>query len=108
MSKDAEVGLKVLGVSTSAAAAEAQHQVKRGFLLDVVVGESAAILQLLPREDEALLVRRDTYRKTETSTISPSLKYIQREMINQSGPCTSYRRLPQKNKQADPNLSNLG
>ena len=73
MSKDAEVGLEVLGVLTSAAAAEAQHQVKRRLLLDVVVGQSAAILQLLPREDEALLVRRDTYNKTETSTISSSL-----------------------------------
>ena len=30
-------------------------------LLDVVVGEGAPVLQLLPREDETLLVRRDTF-----------------------------------------------
>jgi len=33
--------------------------VKGGLLLDVVVLQRAAILQLLAREDEALLVRRD-------------------------------------------------
>jgi hypothetical protein len=33
---------------------------KRGILVDVVVSKNAAVLQLLPREDEALLVRRDT------------------------------------------------
>ncbi len=38
------------------ATAQAQHQVQRALLLDVVVGEGAAILQLLAREDEALLV----------------------------------------------------
>ena len=40
-------------------AAEAQHEVERRLLLDVVVGESAAVLQLLAREDEALLVGGD-------------------------------------------------
>ena len=35
------------------------HQVERGLLLDVVVRERAPVLQLLPREDEALLVGRD-------------------------------------------------
>ncbi len=38
---------------------QAQHQVQRALLLDVVVGECATILQLLAREDEALLVWRD-------------------------------------------------
>jgi hypothetical protein len=33
--------------------------VERGLLLDVVVGESAAILQLLTGEDQTLLVRRN-------------------------------------------------
>ena len=41
------------------APAQAQHQVQRALLLDVVVGESAAVLQLLAREDEALLVGGD-------------------------------------------------
>ena len=40
-------------------AAQAQHQVQCGLLLDVVVREGAAIFELLPREDEALLVGRD-------------------------------------------------
>jgi hypothetical protein len=35
--------------------------VERGLLLDVVVGQGAAILQLLAGEDEALLVRRDAF-----------------------------------------------
>jgi hypothetical protein len=41
------------------AATQAQHQVQRGLLLDVVVGQGAAVLQLLAGKDEALLVRRD-------------------------------------------------
>jgi len=41
------------------ATAEAEHQVEGGLLLDVVVGEGAAILQLLASKDEALLVRGD-------------------------------------------------
>ena len=32
---------------------------ERGLLLDVVVGERAAVLELLAGEDQALLVRRD-------------------------------------------------
>jgi len=35
--------------------------VERGLLLDVVVGECAAILELLASEDQALLVRRDAW-----------------------------------------------
>lgn len=34
-------------------------------LLDVVVGQCASILQLLPSEDQPLLVRRDTCRRQE-------------------------------------------
>ena len=39
------------------ATAKTQHQVESGLLLDVVVSQGAAILQLLAGEDEALLVR---------------------------------------------------
>merc|ERR1711881_33252 len=42
-----------------ASPAQAQHQVQRALLLDVVVRERAAVLELLAREDEALLVGRD-------------------------------------------------
>ena len=41
------------------AAAEAKHEVEGRLLLDVVIREGAAVLELLAREDEALLVRRD-------------------------------------------------
>ena len=39
------------------AAAQTQHQVERGLLLDVVVGERAAVLELPAGKDQALLVR---------------------------------------------------
>jgi hypothetical protein len=39
---------------------EAEDEVKSALLLDVVVGEGAAILKLLASKDQALLVRGDT------------------------------------------------
>ena len=48
--------LPLLGHATT----EAQHQVKGALLLDVVVRKSAAVLELLAGEDQALLVRWDT------------------------------------------------
>jgi hypothetical protein len=44
---------------------ETEDQVQGGLLLDVVVGQSAAILELLTSKDETLLIRRNTYRDTE-------------------------------------------
>ncbi len=41
------------------AAAQAQDQVEGALLLDVVVGQDAAVLELLARKDEPLLVRGD-------------------------------------------------
>jgi len=41
------------------ASTQSQHKVKSGFLLDVVVLQCSAVLKLLAREDETLLVRRD-------------------------------------------------
>jgi len=40
---------------------ESQHQVKSGLLLDVVIGESSSILELLTSENESLLVWWDTF-----------------------------------------------
>ena len=40
------------------AGAQAQHEVQRAVLLDVVVRKSAPVLELPAREDEALLIRR--------------------------------------------------
>jgi hypothetical protein len=39
---------------------QAEHEVKGGLLLDVVIRKSAAILELLASEDQTLLVRGDT------------------------------------------------
>src|SRR3989344_1136314 len=41
------------------AAAQTEDEVERGLLLDVVVGQGAAVLELLAGEDEALLIGRD-------------------------------------------------
>merc|ERR1712050_371112 len=41
------------------ASAETQDQVQGALLLDVVVGESSSVLELLTGEDKPLLVRRD-------------------------------------------------
>ena len=48
--------LALLGATT-----ETQDQVKSRLLLDVVVGEGAAIFELLAGEDQALLVRRNAF-----------------------------------------------
>ena len=46
-------------IAASVAATQAQHQVQRALLLGVVVGQGAAILQLLAGKDQALLVVGD-------------------------------------------------
>uniref|UniRef100_A0A453NI39 Uncharacterized protein n=1 Tax=Aegilops tauschii subsp. strangulata TaxID=200361 RepID=A0A453NI39_AEGTS len=56
-----EVGRDRGGAAAAAAATEAQHQVERRLLLDVVVGQRAALVQLLPGEDQPLLHRRDPF-----------------------------------------------
>ena len=48
-------------MASALTSSQSQHQMKCGLLLDVVVGESAAILQLLTGEDQTLLVRRDAF-----------------------------------------------
>ena len=40
---------------------EAEHQVEGGLLLDVVVGQGAAVFQLLSGEDQSLLVGWDSF-----------------------------------------------
>merc|ERR1712137_431317 len=40
---------------------QTKHQMKGGLLLDVVVGQGAAIFQLLTSENQSLLIRRDTF-----------------------------------------------
>jgi hypothetical protein len=48
--------LALLGTAT-----QAQDEVESGLLLDVVVAQGAAVLELLAGEDEALLVWRDAF-----------------------------------------------
>lgn len=43
------------------AASQTEDEVKGGFLLNVVVGKSAAVFELLAGEDQALLVRRNAF-----------------------------------------------
>ena len=43
------------------ATSESEDEMESGFLLDVVVGESSAILELLSSENESLLVWWDTF-----------------------------------------------
>ncbi len=56
-------------------AAQAQHEVQGGLLLDVVVGEGAPVLQLLTGEDETLLVGGNPllilHKKTHVLTSVP-------------------------------------
>jgi len=48
----------------SLSATQAQHQVECRLLLDVVVSQGAAILQLLAGKDQTLLVRGDACKDT--------------------------------------------
>ena len=50
----------VLLLSLLGSSSESQDEVERRLLLDVVVRKSAAVLELLSGEDQALLVRGDT------------------------------------------------
>ena len=40
---------------------ETEYEVKGGLLLDVVIGKSTSILELLSSKDETLLIRRDSF-----------------------------------------------
>ena len=40
---------------------ESQDEMEGGLLLDIVVGESSAVLELLSSEDKSLLIWRDTF-----------------------------------------------
>merc|ERR1719352_1269098 len=46
---------------SSVSTTKSEDQVEGGLLLDVVVGESASVLELLASEDESLLIGRDTF-----------------------------------------------
>lgn len=52
---------------------EAEDEVKRRLLLDVVVGESATVLELLAGEDQALLVRWDSLLVWRVMSVSRSI-----------------------------------
>lgn len=50
----------ILLLTLLASAPQTKHEVESGLFLDVVVGESAAIFQLLPSKNQTLLIGRDT------------------------------------------------
>ena len=52
-------GCVVLLLPLLGATPEPEHKVKGALFLDVIVGESATILQLFPSKDQPLLVRGD-------------------------------------------------
>jgi len=56
-------GCVVLLLALLATTAQAQHQVQRRLLLDVVVAQRAAIFKLLAGKDQALLVGRDACKE---------------------------------------------
>ena len=53
----------VLLLTLLATTPQAKHKVKGRLLLDVVVGEGAAVFKLFPGKDQTLLIRWDTWRK---------------------------------------------
>ena len=60
-------------LNSLAATTQTEHQVKGRLLLDVVVAQSAAILQLLASKDETLLIWRDALFVLNLGLHSPSL-----------------------------------
>ena len=55
------LGGKSLEGGLNDATTETENKVKRRLLLDVVVGKSATVLELLAGEDQTLLVRRNAF-----------------------------------------------
>jgi len=53
--------VKIRGFIFSVASSESQDEMESGLLLDVVVGESSAILKLLTGKDESLLIWWDSF-----------------------------------------------
>jgi len=76
--------------------------VKRGLLLDTIVGQGAAILQLLPCEDEALLVWRDACNNCAQSKPTIKSSTSSGELINPKDKKTRHAHA-QFAQQDDPN-----
>jgi hypothetical protein len=60
------------------ATAEPQHKVQGRLLLDVVVGEGPAVLELLAGKDEALLIGRDACAEHQQKTTRNSTQKAHR------------------------------
>ena len=60
--------LSLLGTST-----KTEHQVQGGLLLDVVVRQATSILELLASEDQALLIRGNSYSTTKHKSTRVSI-----------------------------------
>ena len=77
--------LEKLKVPGLLAAAQAQHQVQRRLLLDVIVRQRSAILQLLARENQALLIGRNACSKMKKCQHVDALYYALVMRANCSG-----------------------
>ena len=78
-----------------AATAETQHQVERGLLLDVVVSQGAAVFELLTREDQTLLIRRNSYRnKTNERASSSSVTHSRFLFVSHPSPRVNLTNTP--------------
>jgi len=58
------------------ATSETEDQVESGLLLDVIVGESMAVLKLLSGENQALLIRGDSLLVLCISTITVKFPHL--------------------------------
>ena len=56
--------------ATHTTTSESEDEMEGGLLLDVVVGKSSAVFELLAGEDKSLLIRRDTFLVLDLSPIS--------------------------------------
>ena len=78
-----------------AATAETQHQVERGLLLNVVVSQGAAVFELLTREDQTLLIRRNSYRnKTNERASSSSVTHSRFLFVSHPSPRVNLTNTP--------------
>lgn len=69
-------------------ATETEYKMKRGLLLNILIGERATVFKLLASEDESLLVRRALLQKPFGVWLDYTLSYFKaaRPLINNRKP----------------------
>jgi hypothetical protein len=71
------------------ATTQAQHKMQGRLLLDVVIRQRAAVLQLLARENQALLVRRNTCTAAKPSDAPLQVRIEVKQVSDASSMYTS-------------------